>query len=92
MTLAASERRAGGNNINRKACVGGFDAASEFFDGERVGDVEDANLRIGEASNVEMASGGGLQAQPIGVGFERVCVVQRDRLHDADVVVSVKRG
>src|SRR5277367_982526 len=52
------------------------DGAGKLFDGERIGDVKDLNLRIREARDLEHAAGWCGGFEPIRIGDVRVRVVQ----------------
>ena len=68
------------------------DFALEFADVERIGEIEDANVRLVEAGDMNLRAGDSGGAEPIGIRDVGVCVMQGDSLNDADVVVAVERG
>ena len=50
------------------------------------------DLRVGETADVECVAGVGSGFEPVGVRFVGVRIVERDGLHDADVIVAVEGG
>ena len=64
----------------------------ELRNGARIRHVEDMDLRIAETGKMKGRTRRGHRAQPVGIRDVEVRIVERDRLHQADVVVAFERG